>query len=324
MRSISTTRPAHGDYYVVTHDVAQRLQSFRSATLAVPRQNDSMFEEFHRGLQEKMQSALVGVSVHTVHIDDLARTIWEKVKHRVGDRLVVSTCAEIISTLNGGSRALNINRLFDGTGELVGYGPRPGCEPLTRQLDVLAAQAGDRSVFLMEEGAYSGGTIRFVLQQMQERGVEVSTLVMGFCTPATREHIEEVFTGEIIVINEIGELVDWITDHDLIPFTPGCGRMLEEKTPEGCVCAFPYILPFGRMEEWTSLPEDIALEISKFCLEASIGFFGGFRKSDGASVTIRDLLDNHPAVPIPVGMGEIPALETEIVGFLLRAREKLV
>ncbi|MCE9585695.1 phosphoribosyltransferase [Candidatus Uhrbacteria bacterium] len=316
--------PSHGDYYVVTHDVAQRLQSFRSATLDVPRQNDPMFDDFHAGLQEKMQQALVGVSVHTVHIDDLARTIWEKVKHRVGDRLVVSTCSEIISVLNRGSRTLNINRLFDSRGELVGHGPRPGCESLARQLDDLASAAGNRSVFLIEEGAYSGGTIRFVLRQLHERGVEVSTLVMGFCTPKTRDYIKEVFDGEIIVINEIGELVDWITDHDLIPFTPGCGRVMEEKTPEGCVCAFPYILPFGRMEEWTSLPEDIARGISRFCLEASIRFFDGFSKSDGSALTIRDLVDSYPAVPIPVGNGEIPSLDAEVVGFLRAVRGRLV
>lgn len=315
--------PSHGDYYVVTHDVAHRLQSFRSATLEVPRQNDPMFNDFHAGLQEKMQQALVGVSVHTVHIDDLARMIWEKVRHRVGDRLVVSTCAEIVSTLNGGSQVLNINRLFDGKGELIGYGPRPGCESLARQLDELATHAGERSVFLMEEGAYSGGTIRFVLRQLHERGVEVSTLVVGFCTPATRDNIKEVFDGELIVINEIGELVDWITDHDLIPFTPGCGRVLEEKTADGSVCAFPYILPFGRMEEWTSLPEDIAREVSKFCLEASVGFFDGFSKSNGTAITIRDLKDSYPAVPIPVGDGEIPSLDTEVVGFLRAVRGKL-
>lgn len=323
MQSLHSARPSHGDYYVVTHDVAQRLQSFRSETLEVPRQNDPMFDEFHRGLQEKVQQALAGVAVHTVHIDDLARTIWEKVKHGVGDRLVVSTCAEIISTLNGGSQVLNINRLFDSRGELIGYGPRPGCESLTRQLDELAIKAGDRSVFLMEEGAYSGGTIRFVLQQLRERRVEVSTLVMGFCTPVTRDHIKDVFDGEIIVINEIGELVDWITDHDLIPFTPGCGRVLEGKTPEGCVCAFPYILPFGRMEEWTSLPEDVAREVSRFCLGASIGFFGRFSKGDGTPLLIRDLVASFPAVPIPVGIGEIPSLDTDVVNFLKAVLGKL-
>lgn len=316
--------PSRGDYYVVTHDVAQRLQLFRSATLQVPLQHDPMFDEFHRQLQEKMQQALVGVSVHTLHIDDLARSIWEKVKYRVGDRLVVSTCAEIISVLNRGSQVLNVNRLFDDNGNLVGYGPRPGSESLARQLDDIASVAGERSVFLIEEGAYSGGTIRFVLRQLHERGVEVSTLVLGFCTPKTRDYIKEVFDGEIVVINEIGELVDWITDHDLIPFTPGCGRVREEKTLEGCVCAFPYIMPFGRMEEWTSLPEDIAVNVSKLCLEASIGFYSEFSKSNGTALTIRDLVDSYPAVPIPIGDGEIPSLDAEVVGFLRAVLGRLV
>ncbi len=318
MQSPRSARPSHGDYYVVTHDVATRLQVFRSAILTVPQQDDPIFENFHRQLHEKMQTALVNVTVHTIHIGELARTMWEKVAHLIGDRMVVSTCSEIVA-FQTESFTLNVNRLFDGQGELVGYGSRPGCESMEAQFGNLIAKAAGKSIVLAEEGAFTGGTIRFVLQELKARGADVSMLVVGFCAPTICNYIRESFVGELVVINEVGELVDWITDHDLIPFTPGCGRVREEKTEDGNICAYPYILPFGKMGEWTSLSEDIALELSKFCLGASIGFFDRFGKSDGSHLTIRDLVRSYPAVPIPAMLGEsggIPPLDSEVVDFL--------
>jgi len=128
-------------------------------------------------------------------------------------------------------------------------------------------------------------------------------------------------------VNEVGELVDWIIDRYLIPFTPGGGRVLGEKLLYGYSCAYPYILPFGRMEEWASVTNGFAFELSRFCLDASIRFFGGFEKGDGKPITLRDLADSYPTVPIPItiGIGDgIPSLDTEIVAFLKGSRQKLV
>jgi len=326
MLSLRSAKPSHGDYYVVTHDVATRLQAFRSAILSVPASTDPMFDRFHRALHLKMQDALPGVSVHTIHIDDLARSIWEKVKHLVNGHMVVSSCNEVAHVLPAKSFTLNINRLFDEKGDLVGYGSRPGCDPLADQFAQLVVQAGGRPVVLLEEGAFSGGTIRHVLGELKARGIEVSLLVVGFCTPATRDHIKETFDGQLVVINELGELVDWITDHDLIPFTPGCGRVREKRTMDGNVCAYPYILPFGKMQEWSSLPDDIAHDLSKFCLDSSVTFFGAFDKVGGGPVTIGDLAASYPAVPIPIRVmasDEIPSLATEVVRFLTGIRASL-
>jgi hypothetical protein len=327
MPLLHPTKPSHGDYYLVTHDVASRLQMFRSADLAVPHQNDPMFGNFRDGLHAKLRQSLAGISVHTVHIDDLARNIWNRVERRVGDNwLIASTCPEIARASGREHCILQVNRLFDREGKLIGYGPRPGCLPLREQFDAFAANAYGRPVALLEEGAFSGGTIRFILGELKARDIEVRMLVVGFCTPATRDCIKETFGGRLVVINEIGELLDWIIDRDLIPFTPGGGRVLGEKMLNGYACAFPYILPFGRMEEWASVSKNVAYELSRFCLDASIGFFGGFERTDRKPVTLQHLADSYPAVPIPAvaGIGgEILPLDTEISAFLERVRQGL-
>ncbi len=334
MLAPETAKPSHGDYYVVTHDVATRLQVFRSDILAVPGRDDLVFHDFHRLLRDLMKEVLPNVDVHTIHIEELARSIRKDMGAMLSNLAIVSTCPEMAHEWPE-SHVLQINRLFDREGELIGYGPRPGYPSLQKQLDVLVARLSGRPFALVEEGVFTGGSVRFMLSELSMRGASPSVLALGFCTSAIRESLQESFGGEVAVLQEVGELVDWINDHDLVPFAPGCGRILGEKTSEGCVplriagagaLSRPYVLPFGRPEDWASLPAEAAALISRFCLGASIGFFSRFVKADGTPITIRDLERSFPAVPVPVGPEngrEIPPLETRVVDFLRDALGEL-
>ena len=55
----------HGTY-VVTYDVASRLQAFRPKTLTIPRPDDQLFERFHMSLYQKVQQALPGITIDTI------------------------------------------------------------------------------------------------------------------------------------------------------------------------------------------------------------------------------------------------------------------
>jgi hypothetical protein len=277
-----------------------------------------------------MRDALPGISVHALHVHELAQSFFDGQLDRLE---VVSTCAEIALEFPKGN-VLNLNRLFDRKGNLIGYGPRPGALPLREQFDNLAAKLAGRPFALVEDGVFTGGTFRFVLSQFETRGARPSLLALGFSTREMRLRLEGEFGRPIQVVHEIGNLVDWIADHDLVPFTPGCGRIIGEsvpegfipfRTPEGCACASPYVLPFGIPEDWANLPSHVALSISAYCLEASIGFFSRFSKADGTPVLIRDLARNYPNIPLPVavGNGAVPPLDLEVAAFLREAKSKL-
>jgi len=166
---LSAQEDRHGTY-VVTYDVASRLQAFRPKTSTIPRPDDPLFERFHISLFQKIQQALPGISIDTIGMNELRRKIWEQVESRVtdlGQQAVLSTCPEIAdSNPKSEGLLLNINRLFNTDGQLIGHGPRPGFEPLDKQFDRLASRIADRSVVLIEDGAFSGGTLRFVLQEL--------------------------------------------------------------------------------------------------------------------------------------------------------------
>ncbi len=323
----------HGTY-VVTYDVASRLQSFQGS-LNVPYQNDPMFKRFHRLLLEKMKEALPDVNIHTIRMSKVRLKIWKEVDLRIKDmtkQVVLSTCHEITdSNPKSEGLVLNINRLFDIEGEMIGHGQRPGFKPLDEQFKELASKIGGRSVVLIEDGAFTGNTLRYVLNQLSELGLTVTAVIIGFCCTRAHAILKEVFNGELVIVDPLENLIDWIPDHDLIPFIPNCGRVLGERLSSGCMPvqvvegisgAYPYILPFGKMGKWASLPSEGAREISSYCLDVAIEIW----QYGNVSITIGDLFRACPKVSIPITIGafeEIPSLEIEVVSFLQEVKKKL-
>ena len=332
MQSVQEDR--HGTY-VVTYDVASRLQAFRPKTLTIPRPDDQLFERFHMGLFQKVQQALPGIRIDTIEMGELRRKIWEQVDARITDldqQAVLSTCQEIAdSNPKSEGLILNINRLFNTDGQLIGHGPRPGFEPLEKQYDTLAQKIAGRSVVLIEDGAFSGGTLRSVLHELNSRGITVTAIVIGFCCTRAKFVLGHVFKGELVIVHPIENLLDWIPDHDLIPFIPNCGRVLGEhsghsfmpvKSAKGFSRAYPYILPFGKIEEWASLPIEGARDLSRLCLDTSIEIFSRV----GPKMTIGELLGANPRASMPIEIGEDQAeiaLSMEVVVFLDQMRKRL-
>lgn len=325
--------------YVVTYDVASRLQTFRSGKLNVPSQKNPMFGSFHRLLIESLQTALPDVTIHTIGMGKVRRKIWREVEGRIQDmskQVALSTCPEITdSNPKSEGLLLNINRLFNTAGEMIGHGPRPGFDPLEVQFERLAKEIAGRSVVLIEDGAFTGGTLRFVINKLSEHGLKVTTVVIGFCCTRANAVLKEVFDGELVIVDPLENLVDWIPDHDLIPFIPNCGRVLGEpvsasfmpmRTDSGASRAYPYILPFGRMEKWATMPAGGARELSKLCLEAGIEIFSNVGRYDGHQITVGELIRACPRVSLPVMIGaheSFPSFDEGVVSFLKLVREKL-
>jgi len=324
----------HGTY-VVTYDVASRLQAFRPKTLTIPRPDDQLFERFHMSLFQKIQQALPGINIDTIEMSELRRKIWEQVDARItdlGQQAVLSTCPEIAdSNPKSEGLLLNINRLFNTDGQLIGHGPRPGFEPLAKQYEDLAQKIAGRSVVLIEDGAFSGGTLRNVLHELNSRGITVTAIVIGFCCTRAKFVLGQLFKGELVVVHPIENLLDWIPDHDLIPFIPNCGRVLGEhsgqgfmpvRNAEGFSRAYPYILPFGSIEEWASLPTEGAQDLSRLCLDTSIEIYSRVCPK----TTIGELLRANPRASMPIELGSDQskiALEREVVSFLKETRKRL-
>ena len=334
----ATPAPRQGTC-VVSFDVASSLQSFRSRGLSVPSPSDPIFKRMRQSLLERVARALPNIMIHPVDKDELRLEIWDHVGQRIAvnnQHAVLVTCSEM-ADLNPRDEGLNlsINRLFDRDGKMLGYGPRPGFDYLEKQFDDLARKIAHRPVILAKEGAFRGDTCLYILKELEKRGVKVVTVIIGFCDIGARAIIEQTFQGDLVIVHTFENLFEWIADRDLIPFIPGCGRVVGEhvahscmpvQTVEGHSCAYPYILPFGMMEKWTSLPAENAREMSIAFLEIAIGLFDHIGTGSGHRIVIGEILGSHPRVSMPVKVGAnepLPALNTEIIRFLDEMRKRL-
>lgn len=324
---------------VVSFDVVSSIQSFRSKGLVVPNQNDPMFEQLRQSLLERVTRAFVNLTIHLVDKNELRFEIWKHVQKRVTEvnrHAVLVTCSEM-ADLNPHNEGLNlsINRLFDSDGKMLGYGPRPGFDYLNNQFDKLAHKIAGRPVILAKEGAFRGNTCQYILKELESRNVKVATVIIGFSDTGSKAAIAQVFQGELVIVNEFDHLVEWIADRDLIPFVPGCGRVVGEfvthsfapvQTVEGFSCAFPYIMPFGMMEKWTSLPADNARELSVFFLEMSIKLFSQIGRDTGHNIQVGEVLGNHPRVSMAVKVGvgvDLLVPNMGVVDFLKQMRGEI-
>lgn len=322
--------PHHCDdnLFVITKDVGARVSGLRSVGLKTPGPDDPLFKEFHFGLVEKIGEALPSVRVVAYDMVELADEIWSqaiRLKTEISNTIIVSTCAELAATRRG--HIIEMNRLVDINGDIVGFGPRPGTNLLSKQIAGIRELGRGKSVVIAEDGAFSGNTIDFLTKQFAKSRVEIAAVIVGICCSKAFENISKTFMGKLIVIEETEKAFEWMPDHDFLPFIPNCGRVFghmfrDEGMPlythEGISFSFPYILPFGNPTKWASIPQEHAFSLSYFCLRQALEIYDHLDKLNNRRLTIRDLSGVAPRVSIPMscGNGRIPTIDMPISSFL--------
>ncbi|MDO8669636.1 MAG: hypothetical protein Q7K65_05065 [Candidatus Buchananbacteria bacterium] len=318
----------HKKTYILTFDLSSKLKLLRTVGLKVPDAKDAIFTEIKNDLTSMVKSCFTDVSVIAVNMEDLSEEILSRAMEHgssLKDAMVVSTCLEISSLKRG--QAIEINRLIDRSGKIIGLGPRPGHGPLESQIQSIAAICRDRSVILMEDGTFTGGTLLQILGMFKEHRINVAAVVLGFAFEAALKNLDRQFNGDVFVVEKLGKFIDWMPDHDFFPFVPNCGRVigipwngcsLPFYTHNGASYSVPYILPFCPMTKWTSIPEDKALSFSKYCLERDLEIFRELERLNGRRLIIGDLMNIYPRVSIPITVGQkhLPHLDASITEFL--------
>jgi len=328
--------------YVVSYDMASLMQAFKWTRIKVPSENDPMFASFQKGLTEMIWQSLPGVQVHSVILSDLRSMLWDEMRNLADGHAIVSTRHEVSeksrlasSSVKGEKCVLNINRLFDIGGNMIGYGPRPGFPSLETQFSEIRRIIGKKPVILIEDGSVSGGTIIFILKKLKEMSITVSEVVIGFSCFRADTALEVEFDGNPVIVHQIGDVIDWLPDHDLVPFTPNCGRVFGKKTSyrimpavseDGITFAYPYILHFGKMPEWSSLTPEACLKISRYCLEWGIELWESIGSLNGRKITVGELAGICPRISIPIEVGrrpEMPSLDVPATELLREMRKRL-
>ncbi len=303
--------------YVITRDMGQKILSLRHTGVKTPDADDPLYTEIQDELEKRVQAVLPeDVLVGSVSMTGLADDILAHIyRLRLTDPLIVSTCAEIATPMEGNT--LSVNRLVNIYGEDIGRGPRPGHKPIDAQIAEIGSRSTGRPIMLVEDGAFRGETLKFVVDAFVRQGLKVHTIVMGFRFASGAEALRgfEEMGIEVVNVAEFENLYEWVPDHDFFPFVPNCGKVLGfEFSPgvflpvysnQGASFSVPYIRPFGPMEQWASISDqDATASISLYCIRAAKRIFTHLAVLNGRPLTVGEVLFSKQRASIPYAVGQ--------------------
>jgi len=324
--SLHTEPPQAGGTYLLTEDLAEKIELLSVRT---PGFHDS----FYQGIQDQLADA---VQKAVGEDNEVLRVPMYKLASQANayiDKtwdepvLVVSTCPELAYPARGVS--IEVNRLVDLQGMAIGVGPRPGHPPLAQQVMAIARQAGTRPVVIAEDGIFSGTTLKSIVGALQTAGINIAGIVAGFRFKLEENKVLEEMGIPISVIHpEIDNLIDWVPDHDFLPFTPGCGKVLGSMVgndaypfydhDQATFCV-PYVAPFGPVTRWASLPEERVEAFSRECLDIARRIYESLEELNGP-LLITDVMSSRQRVGVPIVAGDahqgLPSSRQRVVDFL--------
>jgi hypothetical protein len=306
--------------YVITHDIGEKIAAFRRIGIKTPDPDDPFFTELGDELRNQLQHALgPDVTVRSVGMRNLADDILADAyaENQKRDSLIISTCPEIAEPMHGVT--LDVNRMVDIEGASIGLGPRPGRPPLSEQLDLIKFRCQGRPVTLVEDGIFSGTTLEFIANLFESKGITIDSVIAGFSFSKARPMIDELEQRGITVhcVEEFGDMLDWVPDHDFYPLVPNCGLVLgtdvvAQPSPfysdEGACFSIPYVKPLGLMAKWASVPEDCEDSLSKFCLASAARIYTQLGILNDGDIPLKSLIRSTQPVCLPIQLGahELP------------------
>lgn len=325
---------ARGGSYIITEDLGEKVEAFRHLGLKTPDPDSQFFEDIQTELAHNLQASIGEENpVVRIKMRDLSDGVISLVDKVWGnDVFVVSTCPEIAHPSKG--IAIELNRIISMHGETLGIGPRPGRPPLAHQVSALRSTVGDNPVVIAEDGIFTSSTLKRVVEALRRQKINVVGAAVGFSfVHITGNHELESEHLKVHEVQRHDSILDWVPDHDFLPFVPGCGKVLGVKmggdvypfyNEEHATFSMPYVRPFGPTSEWASLPQETENKFSGACLRLAIELFTELGRLNGKELAIRDIVHARQRVSIPVSVDtgdpdrvhSLPRTDTKIVNFL--------
>jgi len=302
---------SHHHKYIVTQSLRMHLLALERIGLKVP--NGQAIEKAESKLIIDLEENFsgTGVKIEAIAFETLCNQILS-LAHEIGgsfaDSVIVSTAPMI--ALESGGECIEMNRLINMDGEIIGIGPRPGHPSVEKQINEQAVKLSGKNVIIVEDGSFTGRSLKYLLDLMLERSINVKAVVLGILFPKAEPVIREAFAGEIVCHEDASDVLDWMPSHDFFPFVPNSGRVVGMTLANTHLpiylqgrmsISMPYIMPYGD-PEWASLQGDVA-ELGRFSgnrLASIADIFYGIENANGKQIMIGDLLDSYPKTSLPV------------------------
>ena len=165
-------------------------------------------------------------------------------------------------------------------------------------------------VSLIDDVIYSGNGIVQIIEKLKESGVEVKQVLSAVCVDKAKTFLKSK-NLEVIPFYTISNCLDEICERDFYFGVAQSGQNI--LTDEGILEKQPYFYPFGKPNEYASIPENKEKEFSLSCIDRSIELWQDIENQSSKIATYED---------IPEKIFNTPN-EYKIVELLKESREEL-
>jgi len=205
--------------------------------------------------------------------------------------------------------SFEITRLVNRQGQNIGWGNRAGTLTIPQQLDLLR-KTGVKKVALVDDVIFSGNMLEMILNLFSSIGICVPVVCAGIGIAHGIKHISYA-RREIYCVRTFDQVIDEICERDFYPGVPLSGRLLSDGENIGV----PYIYPFGKFEDWASIPSEYGPDLSDFCLQQTTLLFEEIERISEKKVFCQDL--GRKVISLPTD-------NVRYVDALCEARSRLV
>ncbi|MCX6816461.1 MAG: HAD hydrolase-like protein [Candidatus Beckwithbacteria bacterium] len=170
---------------------------------------------------------------------------------------------------------------------------RQGNLPIDQQFQSIAASIENRSLIIVDDGLFSGGTTQFVIDKLYRFGVKKSQVekIIAFLGNSQVTQLDNI---PIEFIADIPNLFEWIDIRDFGVFG---GKQLATSRKNNVTTAIPYLFPWS-LGEGASLDKSGQLfTVSQKMIQSFISLISDFEAITGKPFKFRDLVKS--GFPLP-------------------------
>lgn len=175
---------------------------------------------------------------------------------------------------------LDVTRTVDENLDSVGLRGRNEQDSVGSQIARFAGKIS-RPISLLDDVVFDGNTMLSVIKEFRRQNIVVEKVFAGIVIENGKKLLEDNGIEVVSVVPPYKEVIDEICERDFRIGVPYSGRTV--ATVNGLYGA-PYLLPFGKPNEWASIPEGDELEFSLACLAQSLSMWLEIERYSGVKV----------------------------------------
>ncbi len=304
--------------YLLTLDLSHMVKSYEQAGLKT---NPVLMAELTQRLIRRIRGIFPDLEVTVLELAKVkegVHQLLEKSLHLHPEAIVITTnrflCPKPNCDAEDTACCLEINRIVDESGGSIGLGPRPWHNSPDLQVRRIAELYGQRPIIILEDGSWSGKTVAQLVIDCQQANLDVAEVICGIMFDQGYSQIRKSgFHRDISFVSLQEDCLDWMPDHDFYPFVPACGRVVGHREDgkgfiptqvNGFSLAYPYILPYGKPQEWANIPEAHAVPFSRECLADTITLFEDMEAINGQPLSAGTITKLYPRTSFPHRQGK--------------------